>query len=158
MKSILTMLLLLFTALSFSHTVFATKLYKWVDQNGNISYQDTPPPDNAKVLEESSFKRGTTSEEPASESTPVTVYTVENCDACEMLLLRLQQLDIPHEVESLLNKDVQAEIMSVHDALTAPTLKIGDRYVVDLTDEGILNNLQEAGFNPNDGSAAKTNE
>lgn len=30
----------------------ATKLYKWVDEQGNVTYQDRPPPANASEVEE----------------------------------------------------------------------------------------------------------
>ena len=34
---------------------FAVKLYKWKDEQGNITYQDTPPPGSADKVEEKEF-------------------------------------------------------------------------------------------------------
>ncbi len=147
MKALLQICGLLLLIVSVSTQVTAGKLYKWVDADGNISYQDTPPPNNAKVLEESTINSSGTvaaQTEPA-EAVPVVVYTVDDCDSCEMLLLRLRQLEVPFSEESLLNKDIQAEILSIGEAIAAPALKVGSRYVNDFTDSTLIRTLQEAG-------------
>ncbi len=147
MKALLQICGLLLLLVSVSTQVTAGKLYKWVDADGNISYQDTPPPNNAKVLEESTINSSgavAAQTEPA-EAVPVVVYTVDDCDSCEMLLLRLRQLEVPFSEESLLNKDIQAEILSIGEAIAAPALKVGNRYVNDFSDSTLVRTLQEAG-------------
>ena len=127
----------------------AQKLYKWVDEDGNVSYQDSPPPDNAKLLKESELEKSQPAAgTPSNSAQPVVVYTVENCDACEVLLLRLRQLEVPFTQQSLLNKDIQAEILAVSDAITAPTLKIGSEFINDLGDSNLIQKLRQAGLNP----------
>ncbi|MFQ5757705.1 MAG: DUF4124 domain-containing protein [Acidiferrobacterales bacterium] len=37
---------------SFASTVHSVKLYKWVDQAGNVTYQDHPPPSGSSAVEE----------------------------------------------------------------------------------------------------------
>jgi len=66
----------------------AAKLYKWVDANGNISYQSSPPPENAKILSEKDIKatRGASPQLDGGKTSPVTVFVVENCAACDALI------------------------------------------------------------------------
>jgi hypothetical protein len=149
MNKILSALAVTLIFLSLCQPVHAQKLYKWVDEDGNVSYQDTPPPNTAKSVEESELQRS--QPEPAETVTtaqPVVVYTVEDCDACEVLVLRLRQLEIPFTQQSLLNKDIQAEILAVSDSITAPTLKIGATFVEDFSDANLVSQLRQAGLNP----------
>jgi hypothetical protein len=37
---------------SYASTVHSVKLYKWVDQAGNVTYQDRPPPSGSGAVEE----------------------------------------------------------------------------------------------------------
>jgi hypothetical protein len=37
---------------SYASTVHSVKLYKWVDQAGNVTYQDHPPPSGSGAVEE----------------------------------------------------------------------------------------------------------
>lgn len=146
---ILTLHIVLIIAVAIVGSSQAAKLYKWVDANGNVSYQDSPPPKDAKVLEESELKRSNApSSQSQSDLPPIVVYTVDNCDACDVLLLRLKQLEIPHQQASLLNKEVQAEILSNNDAITAPALKIGEQYLNNITESELLSSLRDAGYNP----------
>ncbi|MEM7359469.1 MAG: DUF4124 domain-containing protein [Pseudomonadota bacterium] len=131
---------------------WAAKLYKWVDEDGNISYQAERPPSNATVLEESELKTTTpTAASPsavaaAAERNPVVVYTVANCDNCEILLLRLKQLGIPTSEQSLLNEEVQARILDLSGKLAAPTLFIGDRLIESITQDNLVEALDAAGY------------
>lgn len=134
-------------ALLNSHSAFAAKLYKWVDKNGNVSYQDSPPPEGSKVVREEEID--TPSDEAQSNTQPtetVTVYTVENCEACDILKLRLQNWNVPFNEQSLQDREVQARILQLSDSLQAPTLFIGDKLVSDLTGPNLISELQQTGF------------
>ncbi|NNC99099.1 MAG: DUF4124 domain-containing protein [Gammaproteobacteria bacterium] len=132
----------------------AAELYKWVDKNGNISYQDNPPPGDSavsqEVLNEPPAVRSDNSNAAIAlspeQSMPVVVYTVDKCDACELLLLRLKQLGIPTREESLLGRDVQARVLSLTNALTAPTVFIGEKLLVDFSETNLTRELQAAGY------------
>ena len=135
-------------------SVSAAKLYKWVDADGNISYQDSPPPNNAKVLEESELTISRPNSNDDSDVEPLVVYTLEDCNSCEMLILRLRQLDIPFVEQSLLDRDVQSQILSESDSLTAPTVRIGTDYINQFSEPGFIAVLRQAGYTPNLGTAA----
>lgn len=125
----------------------AAKLYKWVDANGKISYQDTPPPENSKLLKESTIKTATPDAAPTTGAL-ITVYTVEECAACDQMTNRLRELDVPFNEQSLMDRDTQAEIISASESLTAPTLRIGGQYYSGLSDAELLLALQKAGHEP----------
>ena len=110
----------------------AAKLYKWVHDDGSVSYRDSPPPENTLITHQL-IDESTT---PESDITivlpplpPVVVYTVETCDACVQLIDRLSALGVKAEEKSLLDREVQARILQFTDSLIAPTLFIGDKLV-----------------------------
>lgn len=130
---------------------WADTLYKWVDENGKISYQDYPPPKGAaisqEVLKETTVP--TIAGQPeltAEQINPVVVYTVANCNACEIMLLRLKQLGIPNQQQSLLDRTVQARILEITDNLSAPTVFIGDKLLVNDSESNLLKELESAGY------------
>lgn len=131
-----------------NHTAQAAKLYKWVDENGNISYQDSPPPDGSNVVNEKEIRAPkSTSQTPSTPTDPVMVYTVDNCEGCELLLLRLQNWNVPTEQKSLQDREVQARILELSGSLQAPTLFIGDKLISNLASDNLISELNQAGYN-----------
>lgn len=155
----LTVLVLLLSVLFNVNTAFAAKLYKWVDKDGNVSYQDSPPPLGSKIEREEEINPPSNSEPISTQPTePITVYTVEDCESCDLLMLRLQNWEIPFTEESLQDRDIQARILELSDSLSAPTLFIGDNLISNLTGSSLISELQQAGYqvdsssNSNNGS------
>lgn len=141
------LILLLSTCLA-SPYASAAKLYKWVDEQGNVSYQDSPPPSNGKIIKESELITSSIDADAENAPTPVIIYTIDACDSCEVLKLRLQQLEIPFEEQSLLSRDVQRSILAQSDSLSAPTLFFNEKYVSGLTDEELISELRLGGYEP----------
>jgi len=133
-----------------SNAVTAAKLYKWVDKDGKVSYQDSPPPNNANVKDQTTIvtpsspsEGNTSSDQP---SVPVMVYTTTNCALCELLLSKLQKWGVPAEEGSILNREVQSKILSLTDGLSAPTLFIDDKLISDLSESNLTIELESVGF------------
>jgi len=83
--------------LSFCSNSYAGKMYKWVDKNGVVSYQDQPPPKNAKVLSEKTVGPNLNTEEGEGSGLPkVVVYTVENCESCDQVIALMMKAAVPH--------------------------------------------------------------
>ncbi len=131
---------------------WSAKLYKWVDENGNISYQDSPPPEGSTLIKEEEI---TPKSPPASEQSqstvvfrqqPVIVYTIPNCPACDSLLEQLQGWNIPVSEQSLQDRAVQARILQESDSLSAPTLYIGDNIISNQSEENLKSELQNSGY------------
>lgn len=144
-KVALTSLALLSLSLLNPNSANAGKLYKWVDDQGNISYQDRPPPKNAKILSE----KETTAKEPEPNSNfpTVVVYSVEDCDLCDKLVTMLRKDKVPHIVLPLAeDRDAQTRILELADSIIAPSIFIGDKLVQTNTEQGLKEKLEEAGF------------
>ncbi len=123
----------------------AGKLYKWVDDKGNISYQDQPPPIDAKILSE----KETNAKEPEANSDlpSVVVYTVENCDLCDKLVTMLRKDKVPHIVLPLAeDRDAQTRILQLADSIIAPSIFIGEELVQTNSEQSLKEKLEQAGF------------
>ena len=135
-------------------TANAATLYKWVDENGNVTYQDTPPPENV-LYEESTVdappaplpedtSRGI---EEAALANPVSLYTVPQCDTCDLVRMFLERHSVPFAEKDVRNNiEMQAELEQAVGSLTVPTLTVGDRVLDGYSSNAIRSALLEAGF------------
>ncbi len=80
----------------------ATELYKWIDSDGNVTYQDTAPPSNVSYEEQTYADPSETlreevnlSIESAAEESPVSFYSVPSCDSCDLVRLYLEKNVVP---------------------------------------------------------------
>ena len=98
-------LILALAAVLAAAPVYAAKLYKWVDERGNISYQDRPPPEGRGKVEEKNLRegRGGDSGSPAAAEaaakSPVTLYMVPKCSPCDMARTYLKKRGVTYEKE-----------------------------------------------------------
>lgn len=78
-------------------------MYKWVDENGRVQYSNTPPPPNAKSVEQRNISTSTiqTSALPYSvqlavKNFPVTLWA-NNCgEGCDKARAHLNRRGVPH--------------------------------------------------------------
>ncbi|MFT7525333.1 MAG: glutaredoxin [Arenicella sp.] len=134
---------------SLDDPAWAAKMYKSVDAGGNISYQDRPPPQSAKLIEESELKNSSPKPRLTTRKqniTPVTAYTITNCEDCTHLIRFLKKAKIPVVELSLEDREVQARILRLSGKIAAPTLFIGDTLVTDLSEPGLITILKKAGY------------
>lgn len=82
-------------------------MYKWVDAQGRVQYTDTPPPPNAKKVEEQRIIRNTieTSGSPyavreAARRNPVTVWINDCGDLCNRAREFLAKRGVPHTLRN----------------------------------------------------------
>jgi len=131
----------------FSTNAVAQKLYKWVDSKGNISYQDQPPPENAKVLEEKTVATTGDVASSTSNSEPIKVYTVDECAVCAQSVLHLTKMGIPY-VELPLNGDREAQsaILEKTSRLIAPSIMIGDDILQAPSNSVLTEAVKNAGY------------
>lgn len=145
-KSILAAAIFITLFSTFSH---AGKLYKWVDKNGVVSYQDQPPPKDATVLSEDEIKPSTSSGNSVSSSRlpKVVIYTVEDCKVCLDLVSALNKADISHiELPLLGDDDLRSKIILEAGSFSAPTIFIGDKIVQTNSITTLRSELKNAGF------------
>ncbi len=114
-------------ALTASSAAQASKLYKWVDKNGNISYQDQPPPKGSKVLQETTTEPDRLGSANKKLS-PVKIYTADNCNVCAKVASHLRSNNIPMiEIPLHSDRDAQSRILERSDSLIVPTIFVGNQ-------------------------------
>jgi glutaredoxin len=134
------------------------KLYKWIDDHGNVSYQDSPPPDNAKLLEEKTITQRAKPNGSTPQHPDVVIYRVDNCDLCDLIQSKMQKWGVPVQSKSLQDRQTQARIIALTNGLRAPSLFIGDNLITNLSDHHLLNELRAAGYQPKQADADDPNE
>lgn len=150
--------ILVFLTLSPAH---AQKLYKWVDDAGNVTYQDQPPPgedadaayaEDLEVVEES--KRAGDPGLAAAANAPITLFSIPVCDACDLVRNLLQKYNLPFTEKNANDGiSVQDELMKLSGQLSVPLLSIGSEVVYGYSSQAILDQLAGAGYAV-DGSSA----
>lgn len=137
------------------------KLYKWVDENGNVTYQDRPPPDQSgqvQTLEQPPEPQAEAGGRPGLPDVDLTLYSIEACDACDLVRDLLNERGLPFtEKDAEANVEVQNELKEVAGVLSVPALVIGDQVLTGYNKGLIQNELDEAGF-PADGQATAAGE
>lgn len=147
MKSTLIYACTLFVATAISsQTSQAAKLYKWVDSEGNISYQDQPPPNNAKVLEEQELQQSVNKKATNSNKAAVLVYTVENCEQCDNTIQFLKQRGVPYRTISMVDRDTQQRLLDNTNSLLAPTIEVNNQFITNSNPSIVERALIKAGY------------
>ena len=142
---------------------YAAKLYKWVDERGNVSYQDRPPPEGAGRVEEKTLRegRGGDSGNPAAAEaaakSPVTLYMVPKCSPCDMARTYLRKRGVPFTEVNVSEKNVQAqqEMLKKIGELSVPTITVGSKVMQGYVESLLAGELDQAGYpKPDPGSEA----
>lgn len=147
-------LCLLIAAVCLPTIVQAAKLYKWVDEEGNVSYHQRPPREEGKYqVEEKDFGQQIESSRKSGEvktrnlTYPITLYMMPRCATCDLVRqylkskkLRFSELN----VES--NTAMQAELKRVSGKLEVPVVTIGKNLVRGYSVEALNKELAEAGY------------
>jgi len=149
--SFTTQLALLFVGLALSCApTHAAKLYKWVDAQGRISYQDKAPPKNAKILSEKDLIK---SSEPKRQTRrvnrrePVDVYTADNCSGCSALLTQLRELNIPYTEKNIEDhRDIQNRIIQKTNNLRVPALFIDEQLFESSSRSQLMEALEDTDY------------
>ncbi len=135
---------------SMSNSVTASTLYKWIDKDGKISYQDRPPP-VGQAYEEKSFA----DKSPASESDadlnseiklPVDFYISNDCSTCDSVRTILEMNRVPYNQLLIdFNDKYQQRLIDIVGALIVPTVTIGGEPVTNLNRSSLESALSAGG-------------
>lgn len=131
-------------------------LYKWVDAEGNVSYQDTPPPAGQKY-EERSFsvdgaRTGNLNAEVARSqavlNNPIILYRADNCDSCDLVETILNGFNAPFTgIPVDIDETEQQKLLGLIGSIRVPTLTIGDT-VINGTNRAAIEDALRAGGYP----------
>ena len=110
----------------------AAQLYRWVDDKGNVEWRDTPPPANARQVEQRKITPNTIetstlpySVQQAMKNHPVTLWTYDCGEPCAMASAHLARRGIPHTVRNP-QKEPDA-LKKATGGLEVPVLFVGSQ-------------------------------
>lgn len=138
----------------------AASLYKWVDEQGRVSYHDKPPPeDSGYRVEKKNLGSGAKSDvdhalEKIAEKYPVILYSVPVCGSCDLARIYLEKRKVPFSEHNLENNvELQQKLKQKFGALSAPTITIGEKVMKGYVESILEGELDTAGY-PKIGGAA----
>lgn len=134
MKRVAT-IFLLFAGLCVAVPAGAARMYKVIDENGNVTYTTRQPtPSDGSQVESTNISGGAGYQSDSAKldeiarDHPVTVYVVAACAGCDLARSYLNKHHIPFTAKDV-NKDKQArdELKKVAGSLSVPTITVGDK-------------------------------
>lgn len=148
-----TLIAILFASL-IATPAFAGKLYKWVDERGNISYQDRPPPEGQGRVEEKNIREGaaTASTDPsvaeAAAKAPVTLYMIPKCSPCDAARAYLKKRKVPFTEVNVSEKNPQGQetMRKKVGELSVPTITVGGKVLQGYAESVVSSELDQVGY------------
>lgn len=134
---------------------YAARLYKWVDPQGNVTYQDQPPSEGqGGRVEEKEVRdsRGGSGSDPAAAEAaakhPVKLYAVQRCPMCDLARSYLKKRNVPFsEVDaSEKNPAGQEEMRKSVGELIVPTITVGTKVMKGYVESLLEGELDQAGY------------
>ena len=140
----------------------ATKLYKWVDEYGNVTYKDTPPVDESIKYKEEDISGGNSSggsaADEAAEKYPVVLYSTPSCSACNSARAYLQSRGIPFQDKNVEGDGkLQQELKQKAGEISVPTILIGSKVMRGYVQSLLEGELDAAGY-PKEGGTGNADE
>jgi glutaredoxin len=126
-------------------------LYKWIDKDGRVSYHDQPPADASYRVEEKNLGGSTRPKDDESlakavEKYPIVLYSVPDCDSCDLARAYLQKRKVPFTEQNLNNPEVQQALKKKTGSLSAPTITIGEKVMKGYVESLLAGELDDAGY------------
>ena len=143
------------TCLALPFASAAVTLYKWVDADGNVSYQDSPPPVGQKYEERSFSDEGARTGDRNAEiardrairENPVTLYRADNCESCDLVESILNANNAPFTAIPVdTDTQAQASLQALIGSIRVPTLTIGSRVINGTNRAAIEDALRANGY------------
>jgi glutaredoxin len=114
----------------------AAELYRWVDENGNVTYSDVAPPPTVTAAEQKRFVDRPGSQQlpfalqTAMRDHPVTLFSTDCGPACTNAAQLLEKRGVPFTAKDAKNEQVQEELAALTGGqLEVPVLLVGRNVV-----------------------------
>lgn len=145
------LLLVVIIALGSVPTTPAAKLYKWVDKDGRVTYQDRPPPSDAGYHVEEKRLGGAKAEADASASAaekfPVVLYSAPTCAPCDAARGYLKARGVPFTEKNVGgDRELQDELIKRAGGLSVPTITVGPKVMQGYLKSLLKGELDQAGY------------
>ena len=108
------------------------KLYRWVDEKGNVHVTDTAPPLGARNVEHKTYGTGAAAGpspyelREAQQNFPVTLYTAPSCkEPCAQARAALNKRGVPFSEVQVWNEETNAQLKEISQSNEVPVLTVG---------------------------------
>ena len=139
-----------------------TKLYKWVDSQGRISYQGKPPPKNSKILSEETLSDSKpSSNEKKINSSSIDVYVTADCPSCDTTIGLLKTWGVPHQIKNIEDsREIQGILIEKTNGVRVPALFTDGQLITNTSSrDGLKDSLTQTGhIDPNAIESATSEE
>lgn len=138
---------------SYTHSAAAEQLYKWVDSQGRVTYQSTPPPEGASEVVETTIgivggEDSETAAEQVFETDPIKFYSKPECATCDLARSYFEEMEIPfEEVDIAEDEAIAAKMQKNFGHNNVPTIKVGNKSVTGYEKNTMAKILKDAGYN-----------
>lgn len=133
------------------------QLYRWTDAQGRVNITDTPPPASAKDVKKIDAATSpttapqSTAQEPyelqrAKAKFPVTLYTVPNCEGCNLARTLLNARGVPFTESSLTEPKQVEEFKQLVGGNTVPAIIVGTTVQKGFEESAYQRLLDAAGY------------
>ena len=146
-------LLILAISLYVAAPALALTVVECVDKNGDSTFAERCPPGTEKKSEKElrGLKLAQEDEisiEDVAQEHPVTLFTVENCEACGLVRTQLKARDIPFTEIDVGNDQEKYEQLTTATggAATVPTLTVDDKVLTGHNSASLDAALNDAGY------------
>lgn len=125
----------------------ARTIVECVEQDGSIFFSDRCPPGTVKKTERRYSIGGASTPTGTPSRPPVTLYTVAQCDACDLVRNALQTQNVPYTEKDVAESlDNQTELKTASGALNVPTVVVGQNVVSGYNRSALDSALAQAGY------------
>jgi Domain of unknown function (DUF4124) len=129
------------------------ELYRWVDENGQVTYSDQPPPASVSDSKQKRFgDRAGTQQLPYSlqvalRNFPVVLFTTDCGSGCTQAAKLLEDRGVPYTEKNAKDPSVAPELMKLGDGkLFAPLLLVGKNAIKGYEESAWHSALDVAGY------------
>jgi len=147
------LLILILLPIFLSTPALAERLFKVVDEDGNVTYQTAPPGYDEGTVDQREISGG---EEPSDEAiamdrattnNPVTLFAIKNCKPCDNARTQLQESNIPfEEKDPTSDPQLYKTFTELVNGTSVPALTVGETVVSVYTKDNLDQALQAAGY------------
>jgi len=135
----------LFLALFLALPTAQAELFRWVDADGSVTYQDRPPPVEVKTA--STVRLRGIGGPSKKQMPPVTLYRTPDCAACDSAAQFLTSRKIPvTEVDVSTDLDNQKALKEKSGSLSVPTIVLAKKVMKGFTPSWLQSELESAGY------------
>ena len=135
--------------MSLAATCGATTVFECIDADGNATFMKACPPGTKPKGEYrlTGINPPSATDEDIARDHPVTLYVVDDCDACDLVRMNLEKRSVPFSEKNVTgDADMQAELEEKSGGLTVPAVLIGEEVVSGYSKAALEAKLNEVGY------------